>query len=297
MKKIFVILLSIILTSCCAYAAKYKVNTNGTVKNNGKIVSPSNKNKSPYNVYNPSTYINSNVVNSAQVQVIELVMDYSGSMSNWINVAKNAMTSILAQIPSSTKVGFRVFGHNNNGYNPNTPATVASVKKIIKQKGKYKAITGSNFLGTTSGYCSATKQVSPIVAKNKTLILSGMNSVNLGGSTPLVYGLERVINQDFAGMSTNFAKKIVLISDGGENCGGDPCEFAKDLMRRRSDVHIDVVLVGSSSKKLSCLSSSTGGHFYNVKNLSEFSTVMTQSMTSTPSTVKQEKQQYEFYNN
>ena len=35
-------------------------------------------------------------------------MDYSGSMSNWIIEAKRAMTAIIAQIPSTTSVGFKV---------------------------------------------------------------------------------------------------------------------------------------------------------------------------------------------
>ena len=80
----------------------------------------------------------------------------------------------------------------------------------------------------------------------------------------MVYALDRAAFQDFANLDTTTPKKIVLITDGGENCGGDPCAFAKNLMKKRSDIHIDVVLVSSNSKYLSGLSSTTGGHFYNV---------------------------------
>lgn len=293
MKRNIIIAISLILiTSCGAYAAKYKVNTSGTVKQNGQIVSPTKTTTTNYyNVYTPQSYIGSNQVNSGQVPVIELVMDYSGSMSNWIKEAKRAMSSIMAQIPSSTAVGFRVFGHNLHGSNPSNNATVAQVRKVVKKNGKYMAVT-QNFIGNTTGYCSSTRQVAQVTRNNTASIQSGMNSVDIGGATPLVYGLDRAIYQDFANISRNTPKKVVLITDGGENCGGDPCAFAKQLMSNRQDVHIDVVLVGSSSSKLSCLATTTGGKFYTVKNLSNFSTVIQQSMTTPSSAVQQQNQQY-----
>lgn len=294
-KYIIVAILVVFITSCSAIAAKYKVTTSGTVKQNGQIVSPSKtQTTNYYNVYTPQNYIGSNQVNAGQIPVIELVMDYSGSMSNWINEAKRAMSSIMAQIPSSTAVGFRTFGHNLNGSNPSNSATVAQVKKIVKKNGKYMAVT-QNIVGNTSGYCSSTRQVAGISRGNISSIQRGMNSVDIGGATPLVYGLDRAIYQDFASISQNTLKKVVLITDGGENCGGDPCAFASQLMSKRQDVHIDVVLVGSNSSKLSCLAKTTGGKFYNVKNLSDFSTVVQQSMTTPSSRVQeQNKQYYEF---
>lgn len=297
MKKILVLLIVIFISSGCVFAAKYKVNTKGVVKSNGKVVSPKIPAKNPYNVYNSQNYVSSNTVNQTQVQTIELVMDYSGSMSNWITQAKRAMSQIIAQIPSSTSVGFRVFGHDNLGLNPNNNNTLAQVKKIVKKNGKYQVWTGQDAcIGSTSGYCAATEQVAPITKANASNIKAGMNSVDVGGATPLVYALERAVNQDFAGLGTTTPKKIVLITDGGENCGGDPCEFAKKLMSQRSDVHIDVVLVSGFFSKLSCLADTTGGKMYRVNNLSKFSSVVTESMTSQPKEVDIPTQEYEFYN-
>ena len=298
MKRIIVLALIIGLSTTCAFGAKYKVNTSGVVKNNGKVVSP--QVKSPYNVYNSTNYVSSNQVNAVQVGTIELVMDYSGSMSNWIIQAKQAMSQIIAQIPATTNIGFRVFGHDNFGTNPNNSATLADVKKVVKQKnGKYRVTTQyDTTIGSTTGYCSATSQVAPITKANSTKILKGMNSVSIGGATPLVYALDRAVNQDFAGMDKSFAKKIVLITDGGENCGGDPCAFAKRLISQRNDVHIDVVLVsGWFNSKLSCLADNTGGKMYTVNDLSKFSTVLTQSVTSIPKEIPAPSQQYEYYGN
>jgi len=320
--KIILTLLLLTATTCISFGAKYTVNTSGTVKNqSGQIItSPANTvnqtyytsapvnavqqypiqntvqpvNNNYYNNYQAGTYVQTNQVNAVSAEIIEFVMDYSGSMSNWIEVAKRSMSQILAQIPASTKVGFRVFGHDYNGTNPFT-STVQDVKKIVKQGNKFKVVTEKGCLGSTKGACASTKQVAPITSVNINNLLVGMNSVRLGGATPLVYGLDRTVYQDFAGFDTTTPKKIVLITDGGENCGGDPCAFAKKLMQKRSDVHIDVVLVSSNSKALACLSSTTGGHFYNAYNLADFTTVINQSMQAQPTIQPQNQdQKYEY---
>ena len=304
MKKYTLILIIIgIISCCCAFAAKYTVNTSGIVRSSrGNVMAaPSNainQNFNYYNNFSASNYVSSNQVNAGQVGIVEIVMDYSGSMSNWIGVAKRSMSSIVAQIPYSTQLGFRVFGHDNYGNNPNV-AIIQEVKQIVKKgNNKFSVVTKANPTGNTTGACAATQQVASIAQANGSSLLAGMNSVNLGGATPLVYALDRAVYQDFAVFDNTTPKKIVLITDGGENCGGDPCEFARRLMQKRNDVHIDVVLVSSSSRALSCLASTTGGHFYNINNLSDFSTTITNSIqaqpTHIPSSINNNQQYYEF---
>ena len=137
-KKAFLIIFIIGIFACSTvYAAKYSVSTNGTVKSKGKVISHPTQTQQNYNVYRAPQYITMNQVNSGiNVNNIELVMDYSGSMSNWIYEAKKAMTDIIAQIPKNTNVGFRVFGHDYNGINPSQPAVLGVVNKIVKKNGK-----------------------------------------------------------------------------------------------------------------------------------------------------------------
>jgi len=307
MKKLPLIMAFLTLTSCCAFGAKYTINTSGVVRSPANTVqtSPANViNQNYYNNYNASSYVAQNVVNEDQTGIVEIVMDYSGSMANWIMVAKRSMSAIVSQIPSSTKLGFRVFGHDNYGNNPSfAAATLQEVKKVIKKGNKIKVVTQASPVGSTTGVCSATKQVTQIRSANANSIINGMNSVDVGGATPLVYALDRTVYQDFASFDNTTPKKIVLITDGGENCGGDPCEFAKRLMAKRNDVHIDVVLVSSYSKALTCLSATTGGHFYNINNLSDFSTTLNRSIKSKPTDVvntgteyQNNGQGYEFIN-
>ena len=222
MKKI---LLSTVLLSAAlcgsVLGAKYTINSSGTVKSQGKVVAPAIKN--PYSVYSASQYVNSVASKTSSIGVIDIVMDYSGSMANCIEEAKRAMASIVARIPEKTYLGFRVFGHDFNGTNPNTNATLAKVKKIVKQKdGKYKVQTKESPVGNKSGYCSATQVVAPITVANADSLLRGMNSARVGGATPLVYALDRAVEEDFRPFQGQ-NKKIILITDGGENCGGDHC--------------------------------------------------------------------------
>ena len=298
MKKIFALSLTIITaTTIACFAAKYRVNTSGTVKTqSGQVVSsPANSvNQNYYNNYQANTYVQNNVVNAVQAGTVEIVMDYSGSMANWINVAKRSMSAIVNQISPNVVLGFRVFGHDYNGKNSYSSSTVQEVKKIVKKGNKFSVITERSAVGTTSGACGATQQVSPLLAANANSLLSGMNSVDIGGSTPMVFALDRAVNQDFKHLDTVSPKKIVLITDGGENCGGDPCAFARKLMQKRSDVHIDVVLVSSNSKSLMCLSNLTGGHFYTVDNLGDFSNVLTNSIQTAPTEVDSCEQNYEY---
>ena len=307
MKKYILLPIVLILTCCTCFGAKYSVNSSGVVKSSqGQVISsPGNVvNQNFYNNYSAQNYIDSNTVNQQESEIIEFVMDYSGSMANWITVAKRSMSAIVGQIPSSVKLGFRVFGHDNYGKNPRG-ANVQEVKKMIKKGNKISVVTVKSYLGNTSGVCTATTQVAPIANANASSILNGMNSVDIGGATPLVYALDRTVTQDFGNFDMTTPKKIVLITDGGENCGGDPCEFARRLMSKRSDVHIDVVLVSSYSKNLSCLTTTTGGHFYNVNNLSDFTTVINRSVQSKPSQVttqfniesqSESDQKYEYIN-
>lgn len=306
MRKLPLLLGFLVLSSCYAFGAKYTVNTSGVVKSPARTIqtSPANvTNQNYFNNYSVSSYVDQNIVNDEQAPIVEIVMDYSGSMANWILVAKRSMSSIVAQIPSSTKLGFRVFGHDNYGNNPSLGAQLQEVKKIIKKGNKMKVVTQASPIGSSTGVCSATKQVTQIRSANANSIINGMNSVDVGGATPLVYALDRTVYQDFASMDTSIPKKIVLITDGGENCGGDPCEFARRLMAKRNDVHIDVVLVSSYSKSLTCLSATTGGHFYNINNLSDFSTTINRSIKSKPNEVvntgtdyQNSGQGYEFIN-
>ena len=123
MKRFGLILCLVFIFAVSAIAAKYKVNTsgqimspNGNVQNTSNILEPLPV-SDIYSNYYHQNYIENRQVNVNPVGNIDIVMDYSGSMAYWIEVAKYSMKSIVSQLPQSTKIGFRVFGHNG-GNNP-----------------------------------------------------------------------------------------------------------------------------------------------------------------------------------
>ena len=282
MKKIVLAIVTLILCTGISIAATYKIKSNGTVS------SPSgntNQTTNLYNNYSSGQYVSNNTVNAQPAGIIDIVMDFSGSMSSTVQVAKATMTSVVSQIPSSTQIGFRVFGQGDFVQMPKM-ADVNSVVKTTNDSGKtvYKMKTKYKSTGmfSSGAGCQATTLVTPIASANANALISGMNSVELGGSTPMVLALQQAAYSDLGSISRNIKKKIVLITDGGENCGGDPCAFAKTLMATRRDISIDVVLVSTSSRQLQCLASTTGGRVYNLSNASEFSRVLTQSINTPP---------------
>lgn len=171
-------------------------------------------------------------------EAVMLLVDFSGSMNRWITEAKETLQFILPKIPYRSAVALRVFGER------------------ATEGGKESA-------------CSSSRLVTSFEKANQEQVSEGLSNAKLGGMTPLVYGLQQVIESDFKGVNvynsnrTRNKKKIILVTDGYETCGGDPCAYIKEVMRKRNDIKIDVIQLGNS-EKLACLAEATGGEFKKV---------------------------------
>ena len=235
MKKVIIFVLIIILFTGICPAAVYKIknSSSGPVVINGSSTTTTTN---YYNNYNPSSYVGNNAVNSSPAEIIEIVMDFSGSMHDVIESAKATAKDIVLQIPSTTQLGLRVFGELDS----------------------FSYQTG----------CQATAVVTPIATANANALISGIESIKKHGTnTPLVFGLENAAYKDLDKFPRDKKKKIVLVTDGGENCGGDPCAFAKKLMSQRRDIQIDVVYISRyKTEPFVCLTTITGGNYYHIKD-------------------------------
>nr|WP_246337480.1 vWA domain-containing protein [Azospirillum oleiclasticum] len=65
------------------------------------------------------------------------------------------------------------------------------------------------------------------------------------------------------------AINVVLVSDGFDSCGGDPCAAAAAVERQRSDIDINVVAVSRAIEGLNCISRNTGGKFFQPRDTSQ----------------------------
>ncbi len=176
---------------------------------------------------------------------ILFIVDFSNSMNERLgyrtklDVALSTLRETLPMIPSGTPVGLRVYGHKT-GFTP-------------KQS------------------CSASQLVAPIQPNNAVNIYSRLNSINAVGWTPITYSLKQAAFFDFG--DTSSRKRIILLSDGGENCDESPCDFVIELMKYRDDIRIDVIALAvgdqSANNQLKCVALVTSGKFYNANTASE----------------------------
>lgn len=223
------------------------------------------------NVYTPTSYTQNSVVQKNKSDIIELVVDYSSSMYDWLSLTKTTVQKILPQIPYNTYVGLRVFGQ----YQEKKSSQVNSNNLFTNVVAQF------NILSYAEDSCKATKQVVPLTNMNKTSVVTGLNSTLIGSMTPLTLALKETVNKDFAGKSLNLRKKIILVTDGAETCGGDPCAYAAQLMGSRRDITIDVIMIGGSNE-LRCLADATGGKFYKVNDKQSFDNALQTTFETKP---------------
>ncbi len=173
----------------------------------------------------------------AQTNVM-FIFDASGSMKRLagaesrIVAAKRAFSETLAAMPEGVRTGLIAFGHRR------------------------------------AKDCSDIEVVSPIgadEARTQARMVQGFDAI---GETPIAAAVERAgqAMRAFRGQSNS----IVLITDGIEECRGDPCAAAARLKDLGVDVKVHVVgfaLGAGESSKLQCVVEQTGGRYFDAKDV------------------------------
>ncbi len=138
------------------------------------------------------------------------------------------------------------------------------------------------FLQNPDELCKSTKLVAPIRSNNIDYIKTSLDSIFPLGTTPLTYSLNLAINYDFS--RSVQLKHIILVTDGGESCNGDPCKYIRELMQTRKDIKIDIIAIGVSGDdfaQLKCLSDNTFGSIINISTPSELKPAFTNFLSPT----------------
>lgn len=184
---------------------------------------------------------------------ILIILDASGSMIDGLPnqnggkkkssvskmaAAKQAILSVLKHVPPHVNVGLRVYGS--------------------KQAKQFFA-------------CRATKLLVPIGPHQQHQIASQLVGIRPNGPTPISYTLLQAINKDFAYVRGK--KSILLVSDGMETCGDDPCRVAVDMQKNHIDVKINIIGFGledlGAQRQLKCISMSTFGQYHTANTSAE----------------------------
>jgi Mg-chelatase subunit ChlD len=168
------------------------------------------------------------------------IFDASGSMNSKVEtgetrlqVAKSAVAYTLKELPSGTKLGLMLYGHRR------------------------------------SKDCSDIELVSPIGANDASTIASRVGSLRALGETPIADALQQALHS-FAALKGQ-VNRIVLVTDGIEECNGDPCAAAQAVRDSGLELKVDIVgftLNEEQRKAISCVADITGGQYYEAKDVS-----------------------------
>lgn len=160
-----------------------------------------------------------------------------------MDAAKMVLQQALARVPADVNLGLRVFGQ---GY------------------------SGDPFMD-----CKQSALLVPLGQGNRRSIIDGARQVHPYGLTPLEYALRQAAENDLAGV--NGPKTLILISDGADTCGGNPCEFIRQLPRMGIKLKVDIVGLSLKNRpddlqarsQLNCITQTSGGKYYDANTAAQ----------------------------
>jgi Mg-chelatase subunit ChlD len=174
---------------------------------------------------------------NATVSNVMLIVDASGSMKKMVGgesrmaAAKRVLADTLATIPADVRLGLLAYGH---------------------RKAKD---------------CTDMELVSPIGAEDAATIAGQIQKLTPKGETPIAASLEMAAKSFLAFKGQQNA--IVLVTDGIEECKGDPCAAAAAIKAAGLDLKVNIVgftLTDAQRKLIECVTTQTGGTYYDAKN-------------------------------
>ena len=181
---------------------------------------------------------------------ILFLLDASGSMKakfentqRW-PVAKSLLSQLVDSLDKypNLELGLRVYGHQS----PNS-----------------------------RNDCRDTKLEVPFSDQNSEEIQKKLKQLVPQGNTPITYSMEQSAN-DFPN-DPNARNIIIIITDGLESCGGDPCATSLALQRKRIFLKPFIIGLGTDpgfEKQFSCM-----GQYYNAADIKTFRSVLDNVVT------------------
>lgn len=175
---------------------------------------------------------------------IVFIMDASGSMDGRIGnekkmtAAKRVLSDLLNELPADAQVGLMAYGHT-----------------VSKEK---------------AGACEDIAILSPIGQETPQALAQKVNSLQPMGMTPIAATLVKSVEAFKGAKGGN--NHVVLISDGLETCGKDPCRAAKALTDANINARVHVVGFDVGAKEaaeLACIPKMGNGRYFRANNTEE----------------------------
>ena len=182
---------------------------------------------------------------------ILFVLDGSGSMNaQWgkdqsrMDVAKMILTRLVDSLRVNPKLelALRVYGHRYSRQSNN---------------------------------CNDSQLEVPFAINNHNAIINEIKDLIPRGVTPITYSLLQAA-KDFPA-NAGYRNIVILITDGVESCGGDPCQASIELQKKGVFLRPFIIGLGvPGGKALDCV-----GKFIDAENAQSFNKILNQSIETT----------------
>ncbi len=126
------------------------------------------------------------------------------------------------------------------------------------------------------GDCEDIELVAPIGPLDKTALKSTIGSLNPKGKTPITASIDQAF--DVIG---DRSASVILISDGLETCGGDPCRRVQMAREQGLDFVLHVVgfdVADEDVSSLECAAQAGGGQFHSVETADQLGAALEGAM-------------------
>lgn len=186
-----------------------------------------------------------------EITRILFVLDGSGSMNaQWgtnesrMDVAKRILTNLVDSLRINPKVelALRVYGHRYSRQSNN---------------------------------CTDSQLEVPFGLKNHNAIISEIKDITPRGVTPITYSLLQAA-KDFP-VNKAYRNIVILITDGVESCGGDPCQASIELQKKGVFLRPFIIGLGvPGGKVLDCV-----GKFIDAEDAHSFNKILNTAIETT----------------
>src|SRR5690606_4067927 len=151
-----------------------------------------------------------------------------------IAVARDEIIALSSELSQSVNASLWVYGHRLSQEDP--AASCLDIEEVIP--------------------------LSPVDAEE---FASTVSSVSAIGYTPIA----TTLGMAYSSLPASERDIIVLMSDGEESCGGDPCAVAAELDSRNIELRIHTIGFAADAgtrAQLQCIAEVTGGNYYEARD-------------------------------
>ncbi|MFO7550644.1 MAG: VWA domain-containing protein [Haliea sp.] len=185
-------------------------------------------------------------------QNLLFIMDASGSMWGRVDgepkivLAREVLADLVTSLPDTTNAGLIAYGHNRKGD------------------------------------CEDIETLVPVAPLQREAMIARVGGLNPKGKTPITGAIAeatellRQIEQ---------TTSVILVSDGLESCGGDPCQAVREARAAGVDFRMHVVgfdLGDTDTAELQCMADAGGGRYFSATNASELSSALEEAVRISP---------------